>query len=96
MNLAIHELIVRFTDQASYYLTYGNKRADRPNYDIEHFSNNIPKTLTALNLGGELTIEKDAVSTTDPLFKNKIWLWIVITIIILLLGWFSVELIKKN
>jgi hypothetical protein len=92
----IHELIARFIDQASYYLTYGNKRTGRPNYDIERFTDNIPETLTTLDLGDELTIEKEEVLVTDPLFKNKTWLWTIMTVIILLLGWFSVKMIRKN
>lgn len=92
----IHELIARFIDQASYYLTYGNKLSERPNYDIEHFTDNIPETLTTLDLGDELTIKKEEVPVTDPLFKNKTWLWAIMTVIILLLGWFSVKMIRKN
>ena len=92
----IHELVTRFTDQATYFLTYGNKRAARPQYDIDRFSENIPETLTALQLGDELTIERDAIPVTNPLFKNKKWLWVIMTVIILLLGWFSVKMIRKN
>jgi len=92
----INELIARFTDQATYYLTYGNKNATRPNYDIGRFTENIPETPTILDLGGELTIEKEEAQVTDPLFKNKTWLWVVMTVIILLLGWFSVKMIRKN
>jgi len=92
----IHELIARFTDQATYYLTYGNKKTARPDYDIERFTDNIPETLTTLELGNELKIEKEEVHVTDPLFKNKAWLWSIMTVIILLLGWFSVKMIRKN
>lgn len=43
-----HELVARFIEPASYYLTYGNKRVARPNYDIERFVNNIPKKLIGI------------------------------------------------
>ncbi|MEM9001206.1 MAG: DUF3999 family protein [Bacteroidota bacterium] len=92
----IHELIARFTDRATYHLTYGKERATRPNYDIVRFTDNIPETLIALDLGDELTIKKEQAPVTEPLFKNKTWLWAVMTATIVLLGWFSVKMIRKN
>lgn len=92
----IHELVARFTEQATYFLTYGNKNAARPNYDIDHFPEKIPITLTAIELGNEQTIEKENQQTKVPLFQNKAWLWVIMTVIILLLGWFSVKMIRKN
>ena len=92
----LHELIARFTEQATYFMTYGNKTAARPHYDIDRFTDKVPVTLTALELGNELTIEKDETPLTEPLFKNKTWLWTIMSLIILLLGWFSVKMIRKN
>ena len=92
----IHELVTRLTDQATYYLTYGNKRAVRPHYDIDRFTDNIPETLAPLKLGNELTIEKKEKPVAGPLFKNKTWLWTIMTIIILLLGWFTIKMIRKK
>jgi len=92
----IHELVARFTEQGSYYLTYGNKRAARANYDIERFRDNIPKTLTALNLNAEMTLEKEKIQVIEPLFKNKTWLWTIMAVIILLLGWFSIKMMNKK
>jgi hypothetical protein len=31
-----------------------------------------------------------------PLFKNKAWLWAIMIIIILILGWFSVRMLKTK
>ena len=92
----IYELITRFTDQSTYYLTYGNKNSKRPNYDIARFSDNIPQTTSALTIGDEFIIEKNEDKTTDPLFKNKTWLWTIMLLIIVLLGWFSIKMMKKN
>ena len=92
----VYELITRFTEPATYFLTYGSNNANKPNYDIERFTKNIPETLTSLNLGIEQTIDKKASSLTEPLFKNKNWLWAIMAIIILLLGWFSLKMIRKN
>jgi hypothetical protein len=91
-----HEILARFTEQASYVLTYGNKIAARPNYDIDHFTDKIPITLTTLDIGNELIIEKELVSEKAPLFKNKTWLWGIISLTILVLGWFSIKMMRKD
>ncbi len=91
----IHELLVRFTEPAVYFLTYGNKKATKPNYDIERFVSKVPDTLTVLTLGNEQKIDKKDL-TKAPLFKNKIWLWLLMGIIILVLGWFSVKMMGKK
>ncbi|MBE0638274.1 MAG: DUF3999 family protein [Bacteroidales bacterium] len=92
----VHELLVRFTEKATYFMTYGNKTAAKPYYDIDRFSDDIPMNLTTLELGDELKTEKEEIPLADPLFKNKTWLWAIMTIIILLLGWFSVKMIRKH
>lgn len=90
----VHELVTRFTKPATYYLVYGNNKARKPSYDLNRLK--IPDTLTTLKLGNELIIEKRELPATEPLFKNKIWLWIVITIVILLLGGFSIKMMRKD
>ncbi|WP_299163616.1 DUF3999 family protein [uncultured Eudoraea sp.] len=92
----VHELVVRFTEPATYFLAYGNKKATKPNYDIERFVSNIPDTLTALNFGKEQLIDQKEVLGSEPLFKNKNWLWAIMTLLIIVLGWFSVKMIKTK
>ncbi|UII79453.1 DUF3999 family protein [Flagellimonas sp. CMM7] len=92
----VHELVARFTEPVTYFLTYGNNKAVRPHYDIDRFTDKIPKELTAIEIGNELTIEKDGVPVTEPLFQNKNWLWGIMILMILLLGWFSLKMIKKK
>lgn len=92
----VHELIARFTEPATYFLCYGNTGVSKPRYDIQQFAEKIPSTLTALNLGKEQLIEKPTLLQVEPLFKNKTWLWVVMIIIILLLGWFSIKMIRNS
>tara|TARA_B110000093_G_scaffold183332_1_gene233677 strand:- start:4285 stop:5517 length:1233 start_codon:yes stop_codon:yes gene_type:complete len=92
----IHQLVTRFIDQADYFLTYGNKTARKSQYDIERFINTIPNKLTALEVGNELILKKEKATLADPLFRNKIWLWSIMTLLILLLGWFSLKMMRKN
>ena len=67
----VHRLVVRFIEPATYFLTYGNLNASKPNYDISSFISKIPDSLIPLNLGKEQQIEKKEIQKKEPLFKNK-------------------------
>lgn len=92
----IHEIIARFTEPATYFLAYGNRLASKPHYDIDRFADKIPTTLIHLKLSDEQLIQKGVVMKKPPLFQNKIWLWAIMGIIIVLLGWFSLSMIRKK
>ncbi len=91
-----HQLIARFTQPAIYYLTYGRKNSPSPRYDLQQFSDKIPTTLTTLSLGEEQLIPKTTTPTTSPLFANKWWLWGLMGFIILVLGWFTMKMLKET
>ena len=91
----VHELVARFSEPATYYLTYGKSNPIKPNYDIAKFENSIPQHLKNLKLKAPISIEKELAEKTEPLFKNKLWLWVVMGLIILVLGWFSIKMIKQ-
>ena len=93
---SIYELLVRFSKPAKYFLYYGNNNTRKPNYDISRFSDNIPKSITTLALGDEETIRKSESPKSDPLFANENWLWAVMALIILILGGFTLKMIKKT
>ena len=57
----IHEIVARFTEPANYFLTYGNEKAVKASYDIERFTDKIPDTLKALDLGIEQKIGKEKI-----------------------------------
>jgi hypothetical protein len=92
----VHELLARFTEPATYYLVYGHKSGSKPVYDINYFADKIPQNLTALTLGEELVIDKEKTLGTEPLFKNKLWLWCIMGLIVLVLGWFSLKMMKSE
>lgn len=92
----VHQLTARFTEPATYFLTYGNEKASKPNYDIGRFTSNIPKNLTVLKLEKEQLIDVIKIKKKEPLFKNKNWLWTIIVLIVLALGWFSIKMIKTK
>lgn len=92
----VNELVARFTKPATYFLTYGNSSANKPHYDIEQFLDRVPKDITPLEIGSVQKIEKIATPVVEPLFQNSRWLWVVMTVVILLLGWFSLKMIRKD
>jgi len=92
----VHELFVRFTEEAQYFMIYGNHTPQKPNYEIDYFVDKIPSNPKVLQLKEELFIGKAKVKEVNPLFISKLWLWTIITIIIIILGWFSVKMMLKN
>lgn len=92
----VHELAIRFTQEARYYLIYGNEQAHLPEYDIAQFTNKIPSELSVLELGEEQSIDKKRSKGTSPLFENEAWLWVIMGVIIALLGWFTVSMMRKK
>ena len=92
----VTELTVRFTEPATYYLTYGNPKARKPQYDITRFTNKIPDSPPELQLGTVQKHEKKEVPKVEPLFENKLWLWAVMLLIIIVLGGFSIQMMRKK
>jgi hypothetical protein len=92
----LYELITRFTEKADFFLIYGNPAASSPNYDIGNFTDKIPGNITAAFPGNEQVITEVKKSDNPALFQNKMWLWIIMLVIIILLGWFSLKMIKKQ
>jgi hypothetical protein len=89
-------LVARFTEPARYFLAYGNRHAGVPRYDIERFAANIPDVLQPLELGAEQALAKPEAAATSPLFKNKAWLWALMVVVIVVLGWFTVSMMRKR
>ena len=92
----VHELHARFTEQATYYLAYGNETARRPSYDIERSASVIPESMTALVMGEETIRVEAEAQIAAPLFESELWLWGVMIVIIAVLGWFSVKMISNK
>lgn len=90
-----HFLIARFTEKANYFLTYGNKSAEFPTYDIIRFEDKIPKEAQFLRVGSEEIISV-RVPIKEPLFKNKVWLWLILGVIILIISWSMISMMRKK
>jgi len=91
---SVHQLVARFNTPATYYLTYGNKYAAKPQYDISRFPDKIPSATTALSLGQEQIIDQVEEEKAAPLFENKIFLWVLMLVIIVVLGGFTLKMMS--
>lgn len=92
---AVYFLLARFTEKGNYDLFYGNSKAEKPFYDIENFQENIPKNPTEITLGKEEINPEFNIETKSPLFENKLWLWVLMGIIIVVLGFYSLKMLKE-
>ncbi len=91
----VYSLNARFTKEAKYYLYYGNPHANKPEYDIKYFGENIPNNLKTVSLGKVETLIKPATSLGLKKVK-KLWLWIVMGLIVIILGGFTIHMIKNS
>lgn len=90
------QLEIRFLKKADYYLVYGNKLAEKPRFDLTYFAEKIPKNTSKLHLGKEMRIAPRAEAHQQPLFQNKLWLYILMGFIILLLGGFTLQMMNTK
>ena len=56
----------------------------------------MPDTINQLTLGKQKTIAKKEEATQEPLFENKLWLWVIMGVIMVIIGWFSYKMLSKK
>jgi hypothetical protein len=91
----IYQLIGRFKGEGKYILAYGNGDLHTPKYDIEKFSTHLSKELDVATLGSEQNYAETTVEPSVSYF-SKPWLWAVMAIVILILGWFSLKMMNNK
>ncbi len=90
-----YRLITRLDDTENIILCYGNEKANSPLYDISYFKEKIPNDPHEASLGDAGHFPKGS-TTTNPLFKNKWWLWGLLILVIILLGVFTLKMLKEE
>lgn len=91
-----YELHTRFSKPATYFLVYGNLHANLPRYDIGRFANQILVQLDSVLIGNEVKISYKESVSSSPFTLHRIWLWVVMAIVILLIGWFTLKMINSK
>lgn len=87
--------LIAFMQPGAFTLKYGNSKTYKPNYDIQHFSKEIPDTLTSLQVSSELKPQQIPPSETTAWFKNKLWMWGILAVIVLILGFFTMRMMRE-
>ncbi|MCW3104111.1 MAG: hypothetical protein JWO09_2551 [Bacteroidetes bacterium] len=81
----------------SLYLAYGKENAAAPVYDLVHFKDKIPAALNVVTPGKEeQKVSPMLNASAEPLIRNKMWLWVVMGLVIVLIGYFALSMLKKE
>lgn len=93
---AKHYLLARFDGKPPYALQYGNQKLKYPKYDLISFKKNIPEKPSTIKLGKAIYKKRLGEEKSNPLFTNTIWLYLLMGLIILVLGGFTMSMIKNT
>ena len=85
-------LVFRVPKKANYALVYGQEQARRPNYDITLFKDKLPNDLKFVSLG---EIEHKSTPIQEKPRDYTMWLYVVMGIIILLIGTYTIKMMKE-
>lgn len=80
----------------TYDLKYGNAKAFAPHYDLEHFVKELPDSLPELQISSELKPEQLSKPESSPWFKNKLWMWGALAVIVAILGFFTMRMLREQ
>jgi|GEM_PF-1415924 len=91
-----HEYILkaRFDEVGEGFIQIANT-GSCPYYDIEKFKSRIPNAMNEMKIGKKLEVEisKEEV---EPLVTNKLWLWLVMMVAVIVIGYFSLKMLKEE
>ena len=78
-----------------YHISFSDKNAKKPIYDLKYFSNKIPKNLKVIEVNHIQKISKTEKKNNNINFSNY-WLWIIIVGLAGLLAYMSYSMIKDK
>ena len=77
------------------YMCYGKENDNAPIYDMVHFKDKIPTSLSEIAYSSE-QVKIVSIEKKSPFIENKKWLWIAMGAVILIIGYFSLTMLKKE
>jgi len=89
------QLVTQLPVSDNLFLCYGKTNDNSPTYDMAHFEEKIPDKLNAINYGDEV-VKASVIAETNPLFKEKIWLWVILGLVILVIAVFSLRMLNAS
>lgn len=88
------EIIAKLPVEKTLFLYYGNTQLNAPRYDIIHFKDRIPKSLTKISLLAEENLESP--QQEKALFTKKFWLWTILIVVIGVMGYSTLHMLKRT
>ncbi len=88
------QLIAQLPASDNIYLCYGKTDCNSPMYDLAHFRNEIPKEPELLGYGKE-EIKLESLAKKSGLIENKIWLWVALGLLIVIIGYFALKMLNN-
>lgn len=92
---SVTTLTFRSSQQANYYLYYGNPQIGRADYELTYLQERIPATIKTAKIGQVEDLRKP-IKSRSPLDLSTTWLWAVIGIIMITLGGFTVNMWRNK
>lgn len=90
-------LVFESKGSGEYFLYYGNKELDYPTYDIRAFASEVhKKPKDTIAISEAIVLNEDAIAKKEPIIQNKLWLWVVMGSLIVILGYFSFKMLPKK
>ena len=87
------DLVAYLEQGTDYELVLDNPSADKPNYDLDKFTDSIPSVVSRIFIGPIMPIAQKSLNPPEIKTKNP-WLWPVIGVVLLLLGLLTWQLTK--
>lgn len=89
------QLVANLPRSENLYLAYGKENDNKPNYDLVHFKDKIPNELSNVDYGSE-QVKIISVNKPEQLIKSKAWLWVVMGLVLVIIGYFALSMLKKE
>ncbi len=91
-----YSIIGRFKDgYQNHYLSFQHRKTRAPKYDIARFQDNIPEDLGIMSLGNATFIPYPSTEK-EPFFKSNWWVWGAMILVIIVLGRFTIQMLKDS
>jgi hypothetical protein len=87
-------LIARLNTGEKYVLFLGNEKISSPNYDLQYFTDKIPKDIQILKTGSKILLPQSSNPVLSAFF-TKTYIWIALLAIIALLSWLSIKMVRE-
>lgn len=89
-----YQMIFKSAEAGACYLYYGSGSMSVPVYDLTRFMKNVPDSFPRLKVGAEENL--NTLKETTETAKSKVWLWIVMAVAIVVMGGFTIRLMKSG